>query len=130
LYLLDTTTASAAIRGALGVDRRLARLDPGNWRISSITRSERRLGVELRPAARKLALLVDAFLAVASTASWDDKAADEHGKLRAALRTRGEPIGDFDEMIAAHALALDAVLVTDNIKHFCRVPRLLLESWC
>ena len=40
-----------------------------------------------------------------------------------------EPIGDFDEMIAAHALALGAVVVTDNTRHFVRVPRPVIENW-
>jgi tRNA(fMet)-specific endonuclease VapC len=49
--------------------------------------------------------------------------------LRAKLRRAGTPIGDFDEMIAAHALSLDAVLVTDNTRHFQMVEGLALENW-
>jgi len=49
--------------------------------------------------------------------------------LRAYLRAQGSPIGDFDEMIAAHALALDAILVTDNVRHFERISGLRIENW-
>ncbi|WP_232245958.1 hypothetical protein [Delftia acidovorans] len=52
-----------------------------------------------------------------------------YGQLRAYLRAQGSPIGDFDEMIAAHALALDAILVTDNVRHFERIPGLRIENW-
>ncbi len=52
-----------------------------------------------------------------------------HGRLRARLRLRGTSIGDFDEMIAAHAVALGATLVTDNTQHFERVDGLALENW-
>ena len=45
------------------------------------------------------------------------------------MERRGTPIEDFDVAIAAHALALDATLVSDNVKHMSRVPRLLVENW-
>jgi len=80
-------------------------------------------------AAAKLARQVEAFLSTATTAPWDESAADRHGKLRAALRGRGTPLGDFDEMIAAHALSLDAILVTDNVRHFRLVEGLTVENW-
>jgi tRNA(fMet)-specific endonuclease VapC len=60
---------------------------------------------------------------------WAGGAADAHGRLRAKLEVAGSRIGDFDEMIAAHALALGAVLVTDNTRRFRRVRNLELENW-
>lgn len=60
---------------------------------------------------------------------WDAKAANRHGELRADLKARGKPIDDFDEMIAAHALTVGAVVVTDNTRHFSRVPGLVIENW-
>jgi tRNA(fMet)-specific endonuclease VapC len=129
LYMLDTNTASAALRGNAGLDERLQRLDPAQLCISAITRAELRYGMALKPEAIKLARYVDAFLRATTTMSWDETAADAHGRLRAQLRRAGTPIGDFDEMIAAHALALGAVLVTDNTKHFKRVDGLAIENW-
>ena len=129
LYMLDTNIASAALRGATEIDLRLEQLEPSQWCISAITHSEMRFGVALKPAAVRLARYVEAFLQAATTAAWDAEAADAHGKLRARLRQLGTPIGDFDEMIAAHAVALGAVLVTDNTRHFERVEGLQLENW-
>lgn len=128
-YLLDTNVVSAALRGAPGIDQRLSVLDAADWCISAITRSELRYGLALKPEALRLARLVEGFLQLATTAPWDEAAAEVHGRLRATLRQRGAPIGDFDEMIAAHALSLGAVLVTDNVRHFAQVPGLVVENW-
>ena len=108
-YLLDTNMASAAMRGVPAVDDRLRALQPSDWCISAVTRAELQFGVALRP--------------------WDAHAADAHGRVRADLRRAGTPIGDFDEMIAAHALALGAVVITDNVRHFERIDGLALENW-
>jgi len=129
LRMLDTNIASAAIRGRPAIDERLRALPMGSWCISAVTRAELRFGVEQRPHAVQLAQLVDAFLLVAPAVAWDSSAADAHGRLRAKLEVAGSRIGDFDEMIAAHALALGAVLVTDNTRHFRRVRNLELENW-
>ena len=129
LYLLDTNVASAALRGHADIDRRLAALDPADWCISAVTRAEMQFGVAKKPEATRLAQLVRAFLNVTRTEAWSASAADRHGQLRAHLQARGERIGDFDEMIAAHALALGAVMVTDNTRHFERVPGLELDNW-
>lgn len=51
------------------------------------------------------------------------------GHVRADLARRGEPIGPYDVLIAAHALRLDATLATDNIREFSRVPGLRIENW-
>jgi tRNA(fMet)-specific endonuclease VapC len=131
LYMLDTNAASAAMRGKPGFDERLQKLDEDDaeWCISAITHSELRYGLALRPEAISLARLVEAFLQRATTEPWNAAAADIHGRVRAHLRLRGTPIGDLDEMIAAHALALNAVLVADNTRHFERIPGLKLENW-
>ena len=127
--MLDTNAVSAALKGTPQIDARLAALGPSEWCISAITRAELRYGVALRPAAVRLARYVDAFLQAAWTADWDVKAADQHGRLRARLRQAGTPIGDFDEMIAAHALAHGLTLVTNNTREFKRVKGLKVEDW-
>lgn len=128
-YMLDTNTASAALRGATGLDERLREMDSGDWCISAITRAEMRFGVAKRPGATRLARCVEAFLAATRTEPWNETAADHHGRIRARLEALGAHIGDFDEMIAAHAMALDTVLVTDNTRHFERVEGLRIENW-
>ena len=61
LYMLDTNTVSAALRGTTGLDKRLQQLDPAQWCISAITRAELRYGVALKPEATKLARYVRAY---------------------------------------------------------------------
>lgn len=124
--MLDTNIASAIIKGKIDP---VQSLKDRPWCISAVTRSELVFGVALLPKAVKLARLVSAFLSFAQTAAWDEAAADRHGHLRAELRLSGTPIGGADEMIAAHAVALDCILVTDNLKHFKRVKGLRLENW-
>ncbi|WP_265259170.1 type II toxin-antitoxin system VapC family toxin [Verminephrobacter aporrectodeae] len=127
--MLDTNAASEAVRGHPAFDTRLQALAPGQWCISALTCSELRFGLAKKPAAVRLHRLVNEFLRIAPILPWDAKAANRHGELRANLQAQGLPIGDFDEMIAAHALAIGAVLVTDNVRHFSRVPGLMLENW-
>jgi tRNA(fMet)-specific endonuclease VapC len=129
VYMLDTNCVSALMRGATKLDARLMKLAPGEWCISAVTHSEICYGLALRPQATRLAHAAEQFFAVAVTAAWDAAAAISHGQLRARLRLAGKPIGDFDEMIAGHALALGAVLVTDNTRHFERVAGLAVENW-
>lgn len=129
LYLLDTNAVSAALEGHAALDRRLGALSTSQWCISAITRSELRYGVARQRGATRLAEIVEAFLSTARTAPWDARAADIHGELRAELAAQGRRIGDFDEMIAAHALSLGATLVTDNLRHFARVPGLATQNW-
>jgi len=129
VYLLDTNTAVAAMRGTAGLDSRLQQLQPDEWCISAITNAEMRFGVAARPKAVQLERYVDAFLAVARTEPWDAACAEFHALVRAQLRAKAQVLGDFDEMIAAHALALGAVLVTDNLRHFKRVDGLQIENW-
>lgn len=129
LYLLDTSIASAVIAQRANLDLRLQALDPAQWCISVVTRAELMFGVHRKPGATRLAQLVDAFLRIARSEPFDDRAADEFARLRAELHGHGTGIGMADEMIAAHALALRAVVVTDNVRHFARVPGLRVENW-
>lgn len=129
LYMLDTNAASEALRGHPSVDARLQALQPGQWCISAVTCSEMRYGVGKRPEAVRLHRMVDAFLRIVPIFPWDAKVAIRHGELRADLKARGTPIGDFDEMIAGHALAIGAVVITDNTRNFTRVSGLAIENW-
>ena len=129
LYMLDTNAASEAIRGNPAFDARLQAMAPGQWCISAVTCSELRFGIARRPEAVRLHRIVQEFLRISPILPWDAQAAMRHGDLRAHLKASGTPIGDFDEMISAHALAIGAVVVTDNTRHFARVPGLVLDNW-
>lgn len=61
--------------------------------------------------------------------NYDTSASIEYGKIRAYLEKKGQVIGNMDMQIAGHALALDLILVTNNIKEFRRVNNLRLDNW-
>ena len=64
------------------------------------------------------------------TLSWDAEAADFHAEIKHQLKAAGTPIGEMDTLIAAHAIAADAVLVTNNVRHFKRIKLpLMMENW-
>jgi tRNA(fMet)-specific endonuclease VapC len=73
------------------------------------------------------AMIEDFFLRVAIF-PWDSDAARQYGQLRATLERDGEPMGNLDLMIAAQALAVGAVLVT-NDQDFTRIKKLKIEDW-
>ncbi len=72
---------------------------------------------------------LEMFLAPLELMPFDEPAIWVYGKLRADLERRGQPIGSLDTMIAAHALSMKAVLVTNNMREFSRVTGLQLENW-
>ncbi len=61
--------------------------------------------------------------------SWDENAGRHYGSIRAQLKKEGTPIGNNDLLIAAHARSINAVLVTNNVREFNRVPNLTVENW-
>ncbi len=128
--MLDTDTASYAIRGnAPEIDARLRSLDVMEVCISAVTRAELRFGVRRLRGAKRLAAEVERFLSGVHTLPWDEMAADEFADVRADLERGGTPIGSMDTMIAAHAKAIDAILVTNNVRHFRLVKGLAVENW-
>jgi tRNA(fMet)-specific endonuclease VapC len=127
-YLLDTDTVSYALRGMGDVAARLRAVRPSEVGISAITLAELRFGAD-RKGSRKLHASIDAFGRAIAVAPFDDEAAAEFGRLGSLLAERGTPIGEMDVLIAAHAVTLKAVLVTNNVRHFSRVPGLAVENW-
>lgn len=129
-FLLDTDICSYVIKGSHpALDRHLRELHPRQVAISAVTRAELRFGIALRPEATRLARLVESFLQFVVTLPWDAPVADRHGSLRAMLHQAGQPIGDHDTMIAAHALTVNATLITHNLAHFARINGLSCADW-
>ena len=126
--MLDTDSVSFALRGEGHVGKRILEHRPSQLCISSITVAELRYGVERRKSPR-LHALVDTFISSVAIVAFDESSARSFGALAANLASRGVPIGDFDVLIAAHAIAISAVLVTNNTKHFTRVQGLVVENW-
>ena len=96
--------------------------------VSSITQGELLYGWARRPGATNLQIAVREFLARLDVLAWGGEAATQYGTLRATLEASGTPLGNLDMQIAAHALAMGAILVT-NDQAFARVPALALENW-
>ena len=82
-----------------------------------------------RKGARRLHALIDTFAAAVEVVGFGDDAALEFGRIGTILAERGTPIGELDVLIAAHAASLRCTLVTNNVRHFSKVPGLVLENW-
>jgi tRNA(fMet)-specific endonuclease VapC len=128
-YLLDTNISSYLIKGNVPAVRlRLNRIPISQISISAVTEGELRYGVARLPGATKLRRNVEEFLRLVTVLPWDSAAALHYGNLRAELEKLGQPIGNFDMLIGAHALAVGAVLVTSDLV-FSRIKNLKVENW-
>lgn len=129
-YLLDTNICIYIIkRKPEQVFRRFQRQRPGDIGISAITYSELCYGVanSARPEQNQAALAE--FVAPLEVCDYPADASTAYGRIRAELRRRGKPIGPLDTLIAAHAVHLGVVLVTNDMTDFQRVSSLRVESW-
>jgi tRNA(fMet)-specific endonuclease VapC len=128
-YLLDTNTASYVIKGNFPrVRERLLKVPMAEVGISVVTEAELRFGVARLPEATKLKIVVEEFLLRVEVLPWNSEAARHYARIRAALEKEGEPMGNLDMMIAAQAMAAEAVLVTHD-RVFRRVKGLKVEDW-
>lgn len=129
-YMLDTNICIYIIKKKPDqVIERLRHTRVPDVGVSSITLSELEYGVakSARPEQNKLAIVE--FLAPLEILPYDDMAAQEYGKVRVYLEKQGTPIGSMDMLIAAHALSLNCILVTNNESEFRRIPALKIENW-
>ena len=129
-YLLDTCTVSDVVKGQPNVLARVKATSPALLAVSALTRMEVDYGLALNAErARKLAPVLDAFFSTIATLPFDAAEAQAAAALRAALKTKGQPIGAYDALIAATALARGLVVVTSNVSEFKRVSGLKVEDW-
>ena len=128
-YLLDTNIASCIIKGTSpAVDRRLVKVAMAQLAISAVTEAEVRFGAARLPHATRLHNMIEDFFLRVPILPWDSDAAQQYSQLRATLERDGQPMGNLDTMIGAHAVALDAVLVTSD-RAFSRIRKLKVEDW-
>ena len=115
-YLLDTNMVSYIVSGASAAARaQLVRHDGASAvYVSAITEAELRFGMAKGPKHPVRIAMVEHFLAKATVLPWGHEEAVAYGELRARLQAAGSPLGALDTLIAAHALAIDAVLVTHD----------------
>jgi tRNA(fMet)-specific endonuclease VapC len=105
-FMLDTETVSFALRGHGHVKDRILEHRPSEICISAITLAELRYGAARRNSTG-LHELIDAFTAIIAVMPFDDRCAGEFGRIADQLAQRGSPIGEFDALIAAHAVSLE-----------------------
>jgi tRNA(fMet)-specific endonuclease VapC len=129
-YLLDTNIARAAIKGLPDrVRERLVALPIHDVSISAVTQGELIYGLAKRGNPAALSALVHEFLIRVDVLPWTGEVANVYGALRASCAQRGVSLGALDMMIAAHAMATGAVLVTRD-KAFTHVEHgLKVEDW-
>jgi tRNA(fMet)-specific endonuclease VapC len=132
-YLLDTNTVSYFLRNhSPTLSSRLMGMAPEALAISVITAGELRFGVKrLGPGQRAAALdqRLDQILEAFATLPLPPNAGAHYAATRAHLEAKGTPIGGNDLWIAAHALAGDMTVITNNLHEFQRVPGLKVEDW-
>lgn len=129
-YLLDTCTVSDFVKGQPNVLARVKATSPNLIAVSALTRMEVDYGLALNAErAKKLAPLLDAFFSSIATIPFDEADAQAAAATRAALKTKGQPIGAYDVLIAGTGLARGLVVVTSNVGEFKRVSGLHVEDW-
>ncbi len=131
-YLLDTNAVSALMKGNPAVIRRLQQVNRAEVAIPQPVIAEIEFGIQRLPKSKRREALkqrLDLIRTEIARSPWTDSVSERFGFIKATLEAAGKPIEDFDAAIAAHALAEDAVLVTANIDHMARIPRLRVEDW-
>lgn len=129
--MLDTDTASYLIKGrATKIEAKLSQLAPFMVCVSVITQAELLYGLKQLADGHPLHQAVRQFLRIIRVLPWDSDAANYYAVIRHQLVSSGQTIGEMDMMIAAHSLSANAVLVTNNTRHYERITApLTLINW-
>lgn len=128
-YLLDTNVVSELARNPRGAAaRKIAEVGVDSIAISIVVACELRFGIA-KGVSRRLAGRLDILLGEIGQLPLETPVDEHYADIRSRLERAGTPIGPNDLLIAAHARALDLVLVTDNVREFSRVPDLAVENW-
>jgi tRNA(fMet)-specific endonuclease VapC len=127
--MLDTNILSDLIRNPQGkAARRIAKAGEDNICTSIIVAAELRYGCE-KSGSAKLRKAVEDLLGEIAVLPFEPPADADYGAIRAQLEAAGTPIGGNDLLIAAHARALGAIIVTANVGEFRRVAGVKVENW-
>jgi tRNA(fMet)-specific endonuclease VapC len=131
IHLLDTNSCVDHLRRGTGsnVTTRLNGSLPGSVILCSVVVAGLLYGARRSNNVARTLAEVQGFCSRFASLPFDDRAADEYGKIRAHLYGAGIPIGPNDFMIASIALAIGLTLVTHNVGEFGRVPGLNIEDW-
>ena len=128
-YLLDTNIVIYVIKRRPIEVMETFNLNASRMAISVITLSELLHGAEKSSFPEKNLRVVEDFCSRLEVLDYTAKAAQQYGSIRSALEKVGQPIGENDLHIAAHARSEGLVLVTNNEREFQKVPALQIENW-
>ena len=128
-YLLDTNILIAVSKRRPGLAERLRQLPASDLLLSSVVLAEIEYGIAKSAKPDLNRQVYDTLLRGFEVVEFGAKAAKQYGVVRAELERQGQTIGPNDLMIAAQAIAADAVVVTDNVGAFSRVSGLAVENW-
>lgn len=130
MYMLDTDICIyIAKRKPLHISERFSRLKPGDLCMSVITHAELTYGAIKSMKVPENLEKLSQLASLIPVLPLDDAISEHYGRIRTDLERKGKLIGGNDLFIAAHCLAVDAVLVTNNIREFSRVQGLNFEIW-
>ncbi|WP_165172401.1 type II toxin-antitoxin system VapC family toxin [Adlercreutzia sp. ZJ242] len=130
MYMLDTNICVDFLRGRLPYALKMLReSDPQLFKVPAMVEAELRLGACKSAHPMKNRQAVEQFLAAFDVIPFCSLCAGAYARVRADLERKGLVIGPNDLVIAATALAHDAVLVTNNCREFMRVEGLQIEAW-
>lgn len=129
-YMLDTNICIYLIKTRSDqLLHRMRGLRTGEMGVSIVTVAELQYGVSKSRQQERNQVALEAFLLPLEIADFTVDSTLAYGEIRADLEKQGRPIGPLDTLIAAHALSLDVLLVTNNTREFDRVPGLRVEDW-
>jgi tRNA(fMet)-specific endonuclease VapC len=130
MYFLDTNICAYFLsRKYPSVSAKFREHEPSELAISSIVAGELAYGVENSTRIESNRQALELFLSKMTVLAWDEKAIWHFGLHKTRLKKSGTKIGELDLLIGCQALAMDAVLVTNNTREFERIEGLKLENW-
>ena len=137
-YMLDTNIVSHLLKGQPAVRERIVAVPVPALCMSAVTAGEMSFGLRKRPDATRLHQAAQELVRRVDVLPWDQNVAETYGVVRAALTKAGITLAPLDQMIFAHAAAMDAVIVTDDrafapafdeIRRLGAFPEFELENW-
>jgi tRNA(fMet)-specific endonuclease VapC len=129
-FMLDTNICIyIAKKKPVEVLHRFEKMTIGQVVMSTITYGELLYGAHKSQHPKKTMVLLEGLVELIPVVPIPKEAGRYYGQVRSALEKPGKSIGNNDLWIAAHALALEIVLVTNNVKEFHRIPHLKIENW-
>jgi tRNA(fMet)-specific endonuclease VapC len=129
-YMLDTNICSYILKNRPpSVKARFDELGSDALALSTVVLAELYYGAARHPKGLTIRRDIDDFSSRLDVIPWDEAAAEHYGAIRAELEKEGNPIGAMDMMIAAHARSRGATLVSNNTRHFQKVPGLIIADW-